>query len=110
MAKGASKSVVEMLECREALVNTDELEAATEVARRRVPEIQAKLHRWAPVRNGTCGEPGAGTTGTPGSGGDSGKPTGRNTGRAPRVDLTCATRRRNVERGESLLRWAVVAA
>ena len=37
---------------------------------------------------GTCGEPGAGTTGTPGSGGDSGKPTGRNTGRAPRVDLT----------------------
>ena len=47
MAKGASKSVVEMLECREALVNTDELEAATEVARRRVLEIQAKLHRWA---------------------------------------------------------------
>jgi hypothetical protein len=69
-------------------VNTDELEAATEVARRRVLEIQAKLHRWASVRNGTCGEPGAGTTGTPGSGGDSGKPTGRNTGRAPRVDLT----------------------
>lgn len=31
MAKGASKSVVEMLKCREALVNTDELEAATEV-------------------------------------------------------------------------------
>src|SRR5829696_218076 len=30
MAKGASKSVVEMLECQEALVNTDELEAATE--------------------------------------------------------------------------------
>ena len=47
MAKGASKSVVEMLECREAWVNTDELEAATEVARRRVLEIQAKLHRWA---------------------------------------------------------------
>src|SRR4029450_11156975 len=47
MAKGASKSVVEMLECREALVNTDELEAATEVARGRVLEIQAKLHRWA---------------------------------------------------------------
>jgi RNA-directed DNA polymerase len=47
MAKGASKSVVEMLECREALVNTDELEAVTEVARRRVLEIQAKLHRWA---------------------------------------------------------------
>src|SRR5215216_3740798 len=47
MAKGASNSVVEMLECREALVDTDELEAATEVARRRVLEIQAKLHRWA---------------------------------------------------------------
>jgi RNA-directed DNA polymerase len=47
MAKGASKFVVEMLECWEALVNTDELEAATEVARRRVLEIQAKLHRWA---------------------------------------------------------------
>jgi hypothetical protein len=45
MAKGASKSVVEMLECWEALVNTDELEAATEVACRRVLEIQAKLHR-----------------------------------------------------------------
>ena len=38
---------MEMLECREALVNTDELEAATEAARRRAPEIQAKLHRWA---------------------------------------------------------------
>jgi RNA-directed DNA polymerase len=38
--------------------------------------------------NGTSGEPGAGTTGTPGSGGGSGKPTSRNTGRAPRVDLT----------------------
>ena len=94
MAKGASKSVVEMLECWEALVNTDELEAVTEVARRRVLEIQAKLHRWVrddphhSVPHGTCGEPGAGTTGTPGSGGDSGKPTGRNTGRAPRVDLT----------------------
>jgi RNA-directed DNA polymerase len=34
-------------EHRRALVNTDELEAATEVARRRVLEIQAKLHRWA---------------------------------------------------------------
>jgi RNA-directed DNA polymerase len=51
MAKGVSKSVVELLEYREALVNTDELEAATEVARRRVLEIQAKLHRWA------CDEP-----------------------------------------------------
>jgi RNA-directed DNA polymerase len=47
MAKGVSKSVVELLEYREALVNADELEAATEVARRRVLEIQAKLHRWA---------------------------------------------------------------
>jgi RNA-directed DNA polymerase len=47
MAKGASKFVVEMLEGREALVNIDELEAATEVARRRVLEIQTKLHRWA---------------------------------------------------------------
>ncbi len=47
MAKGASKSAAEMLECQETLVNTDELEAATNVARRRVLEIQAKLHRWA---------------------------------------------------------------
>jgi RNA-directed DNA polymerase len=47
MAKGASKSVVEMLECREALVNSDELAAVTEMARGRVLEIQAKLHRWA---------------------------------------------------------------
>lgn len=29
------------------MVNTDELEAATYEARRRVLEIQAKLHRWA---------------------------------------------------------------
>ena len=56
MAKGASKSVVEMLECWEGLVNTDELEAATEVARRRVLEIQTKLHRWArPSRQGVTG-------------------------------------------------------
>ena len=47
MAKGASLSVAEMLECREALVNTGELEAVTAVAARRVLEIQAKLHRWA---------------------------------------------------------------
>jgi RNA-directed DNA polymerase len=47
MAKGASKSAAKMLECREALVNTDELEAATYVACRRVLGIQAKLHRWA---------------------------------------------------------------
>jgi hypothetical protein len=47
MAKGASEPVVEMLECREALMNTGELEAATCVAGRQVLEIQAKLHRWA---------------------------------------------------------------
>ena len=48
MAKGASKSAVEVLECQEvAPVNTDELEYALYVAERRVLEIQAKLHRWA---------------------------------------------------------------
>lgn len=47
MAKETSKSVVEILECWETLVNTDELEAATYQARRRVLEIQTKLHRWA---------------------------------------------------------------
>jgi RNA-directed DNA polymerase len=47
MAKGASWSVAEMLECREALVNTDELAAATYMASLRVQGIQAKLHRWA---------------------------------------------------------------
>ncbi|WP_239120652.1 group II intron reverse transcriptase/maturase [Catellatospora chokoriensis] len=36
-----------MLECREALVNTDELESALMRAEIRVLEIQAKLHRWA---------------------------------------------------------------
>jgi hypothetical protein len=36
-----------MRECREAWVDTDELEAATAVARRRVLQIQANLHRWA---------------------------------------------------------------
>ena len=36
-----------MLERREALVNTGELEAVTWVAARRVLEIQAKLRRWA---------------------------------------------------------------
>src|SRR5919204_6042838 len=36
-----------MLECREALVNTDELVAATYMASLRVQGIQAKLHRWA---------------------------------------------------------------
>jgi len=48
MAKGASKSAAEARECQEvAPVNTDELEYATYVAELRVPEIQAKLHRWA---------------------------------------------------------------
>jgi RNA-directed DNA polymerase len=36
-----------MLECQEALVNTDELEAALLGAEGRVLGIQAKLHRWA---------------------------------------------------------------
>jgi RNA-directed DNA polymerase len=36
-----------MLECQEALVNTDELEAALLGAEGRVLGIQTKLHRWA---------------------------------------------------------------
>jgi RNA-directed DNA polymerase len=36
-----------MLECQEALVNTDELEAALPGAEGRVLGIQTKLHRWA---------------------------------------------------------------
>jgi RNA-directed DNA polymerase len=48
MAKGASKSAVEGLECQEvSLVNTDELEYVLYRAERRVLEIQTKLHRWA---------------------------------------------------------------
>ena len=50
MAKGASKSAGRMLECPEALVNTDDpiaREAALARAERRVLEIQTKLHRWA---------------------------------------------------------------
>jgi RNA-directed DNA polymerase len=48
MAKGASKSAVEGLECQEvSLVNTDELEYVLYRADRRVLEIQTKLHRWA---------------------------------------------------------------
>ena len=48
MAKGASKSAVEDVECQEvASVNTDELEHALYRAERRVLEIQTKLHRWA---------------------------------------------------------------
>ena len=75
-------------------MNTDESELALFRAERRVREIQAKLHRWAdhdPQRDlwsARCPE-----TGTAGAGGGSGKPTGGNTGRAPRADLTCATRR-----------------
>jgi hypothetical protein len=70
-------------------VNTDESELALFRAERRVREIQAKLHRWAdhdPQRDlwsARCPE-----TGTAGAGGGSGKPTGGNTGRAPRADLT----------------------
>ena len=72
-------------------VNTDESELTLFRAERRVREIQAKLHRWAdhdPQRDlwsARCSE-----TGTAGAGGGSGKPTGGNTGRAPRVDLTAA--------------------
>jgi hypothetical protein len=94
MAKGASKSAGRMLGCPEVAVNTDESELALFRAERRVREIQAKLHRWAdhdPQRDlwsARCPE-----TGTAGAGGGSGKPTGGNTGRAPRADLTCATRR-----------------
>ena len=81
-------------DARRSLVNTDESELALFRAERRVREIQAKLHRWAdhdPQRDlwsARCPE-----TGTAGAGGGSGKPTGGNTDRAPRVDLTCATRR-----------------
>jgi len=70
-------------------VNTDESELTLFRAERRVREIQAKLHRWAdhdPQRDlwsARCPE-----TGTAGAGGGSGKPTGGNTGRAPRADLT----------------------
>ena len=70
-------------------MNTDESELALFRAERRVREIQAKLHRWAdhdPKRDlwsARCPE-----TGTAGAGGGSGKPTGGNTGRAPRADLT----------------------
>ena len=72
-------------------VNTDESELTLFRAERRVREIQAKLHRWAdhdPQRDlwsARCPE-----TGTAGAGGGSGKPTGGNTGRAPRADLTGA--------------------
>ena len=70
-------------------MNTDESELTLFRAERRVREIQAKLHRWAdhdPQRDlwsARCPE-----TGTAGAGGGSGKPTGGNTGRAPRADLT----------------------
>ena len=70
-------------------MNTDESELTLFRAERRVREIQAKLHRWAdhdPQRDlwsARCSE-----TGTAGAGGGSGKPTGGNTGRAPRADLT----------------------
>src|SRR6266536_5631143 len=46
-AKGASKHAVRTLECQEALVNTDELQAALLGAEGRVLGIQTKLHRWA---------------------------------------------------------------
>src|SRR6478752_5875391 len=47
MAKGASKSVVEVLEDQETLVNTSDLPLSLFRAERRVLEIQTKLHRWA---------------------------------------------------------------
>src|SRR5680860_843424 len=48
MAKGASKSAVEVLEDQEVSpVNTDDLDYALFEAERRVLEIQTKLHRWA---------------------------------------------------------------
>ncbi|WP_219826078.1 hypothetical protein [Nonomuraea typhae] len=49
MAKGASKSVAEVLEDQEEMspVNTDELEHVLYKAERRVLKIQTKLHRWA---------------------------------------------------------------
>src|SRR5438874_7321105 len=48
MAKGASKSVAEVLECQEVTpVNTDEPVMTLLAAERRVLEIQTKLHRWA---------------------------------------------------------------
>ena len=49
MAKGASKSVVRMLEDQEVIspVNTDDPELRLSQAERRVLEIQTKLHRWA---------------------------------------------------------------
>ena len=80
-------------------MNTDESELALFRAERRVREIQAKLHRWAdhdPQRDlwsARCPE-----TGTAGAGGGSGKPTGGNTGRAPRADLTALPHRRDGQR------------
>ena len=48
MAKGASKSAERNWNARRlSPVNTDDLEAATYAAERRVGEIQTKLHRWA---------------------------------------------------------------
>ena len=48
MAKGASKSAERNWNARRlSPVNTDDLEAATYAAERRVREIQTKLHRWA---------------------------------------------------------------
>ena len=89
MAKGASKSAGRMLKCPEAVGEHRRIGAHAVRAERRVRETQAKLHRWAdhdPQRDlwsARCPE-----TGTAGAGGGSGKPTGGNTGRAPRADLT----------------------
>src|SRR5688572_13335838 len=88
MAKGASKSAGRRLEC---------LEVAGEHRRIGAPAVSGGATgtgdpgQAAPLMTGLwsarCSE-----TGTAGAGGDSGKPTGGNTGRAPRVDLTVTSR------------------
>jgi RNA-directed DNA polymerase len=47
MAKGASKSVAEMLECQEGVGEYRRAGSCHLCGSRRVLEIQAKLHRWA---------------------------------------------------------------
>ena len=47
MAKGASKSVADVLEDQETLVKTSDPPLGSFWAGRRVLEIQTKLHRWA---------------------------------------------------------------
>src|SRR5215207_10742817 len=47
MAKGSSEFAMEVLECQEALVNTDGPWPDLYEAEWRVLKIQAKLHQWA---------------------------------------------------------------